>query len=200
MPRDDSKEREGGSLGRTSAVLPVSQRVNADSQCRRELLLGQIDEAAERDDVFPARDSSSGDALALLPLNRPGEIPSRKLSNLIRYVSILVSVSPATDPVEAGAAGVPVEVGIPSFGLLGPKCGVLLVRQAFQAFEEPPGQPRPSFRIELEGFRFDALDARVSGVYRPRPRRTIGGEAARPQCTTASGSIITRFFPDCFAR
>lgn len=70
IPRDDPKECKGGSLGRTPALLPVSQRVNADSQCRRELLLGQIDEAAERHDVLP------------------------------HHVPIIFSVSPATDRIE----------------------------------------------------------------------------------------------------
>lgn len=60
-------------LADARTLLPVSQRVDADTQSIGELLLRQTDESSENDNVLPTQNLAADDALALLPGYGPRE-------------------------------------------------------------------------------------------------------------------------------
>src|SRR3972149_10299865 len=86
MSGGDPQQRRGRSLGTSATLLPVSQRVHADTQSIGELLLRQTDESSENDNVLPARNLAADDPLALLPGYGPREIFLGQLGNLVNHV------------------------------------------------------------------------------------------------------------------
>src|SRR6185295_1832752 len=86
VPRGDSEQGQRRSLGTPSILLPVAQRMDADAECGGELLLGQSDEASERDDIFAPRELSTEDPFSLFPRNRPGEVPVGQFTYLVVHV------------------------------------------------------------------------------------------------------------------
>ena len=83
VPGGHSQKRERGTLGRPPALLPISQRVNADSECFRECTLGQSDETTQRGYVVTTDDVTSEDAFALLPRDSAREIPRGQFWNVV---------------------------------------------------------------------------------------------------------------------
>ena len=89
VPRGNSQQRQRWPLGASSTLLPIAERVNADTECVGELLLSQADKASKRDDIITSSQFSAEDALALFPRYCTGEVPVGQFTNLIFHVSHL---------------------------------------------------------------------------------------------------------------
>jgi len=88
MSGGDPQQRQGRSLGTSATLLPVSQRVHADTQSIGELLLRQADESSKNDNVLPTQNLAADDALALFPGYGPREIFLGQLGNLVSHVCL----------------------------------------------------------------------------------------------------------------
>ncbi len=74
MPSGDPQQRQGGPFGTSATLLPVAQRMNADSERICELLLSQTNKLPEGYHVLATREASAENTLSLLARNRPCEI------------------------------------------------------------------------------------------------------------------------------
>src|SRR5436309_1133936 len=87
MPNCDPQQRQGGPFGIAAALLPVAQRVDADSKRIGESLLSQTNKSPNSHNVLTTRDASAKDTLALLAGNCPREVAFRQFTILNVHVS-----------------------------------------------------------------------------------------------------------------
>jgi len=85
----DSQQSQCRPFGPPAVLLPVAQCVDADSESVGELLLGQPDEAAKRNDILASRKCPAKDTLSLLPRHGTGNIPVGQFTNLVAHISYL---------------------------------------------------------------------------------------------------------------
>lgn len=82
MTGRDAQEGQRRTLRAAPALLPVPERMNADPERRRELLLGQACEPPQRSDVATAGELPAQDPIALSSRNRASERLRGELRNL----------------------------------------------------------------------------------------------------------------------
>ncbi len=85
VPCCDPQQRKGRPLGASPTLLPIPQRVNADTQRLRELLLCQASKPTESDDIFFWIDSAANDTFPLPSWNSARKILIGQLSNVVNH-------------------------------------------------------------------------------------------------------------------
>ena len=78
----DPKERESRAFGHSAPLLPVAERVHADTERDRERLLRKTSEAPEGRDVISALELASHEAIAQAPWDGAREVGVRQLANV----------------------------------------------------------------------------------------------------------------------
>jgi hypothetical protein len=86
MPGGNPQQGQCRPFRMPATLFPVAQRVNTDSQCRRELLLGQSNELSKGNDIIPTGDAPPENPLALFARNRPREVLVGQLTNFIGHI------------------------------------------------------------------------------------------------------------------
>ena len=86
MPGGNPQQSQRRPFRFPATLFPVAQRVNTDSQCRRELLLGQSNELSKGNDIIPTGDAPPENPLALFTRNGPCEVLVVQLADFIDHV------------------------------------------------------------------------------------------------------------------